>query len=833
MGLPACKVSRFLITFVVLAAIVITGVVLIGRSSSKSEIRHVLLISMDTCRADHLGCYGFQLDTTPVIDTLAEKAYLFQNVISPVPMTLPAHSSMMTGTIPPYHGVHDNLNNRLAKSNVTLAEVLKDNGFLTGAFVSSFVLNSQFGLDQGFDVYDDQFKNERTFGDLAERPGGEISDLAVNWYADNWKKKTFLFLHYYDPHTDYSPPEPFLSRFSNNPYAGEIAYTDYCIGRVVDQLKKLGIYEETLIIVTGDHGEMLGEHGEATHSYFIYKSAVRVPLIIKLPGQKTGHRIASVAGLVDIVPTIYGLLRVESPSPVQGVDLSNLWDGSPDGYESRYLYSESLTPTKYDGNSLLGIIGDRWKYIQTTRPELYDLQSDPSEARNLAYGAVEQVQTLRSLLEEIIQQQHRVADSDKDMQLSEKDIRHLESLGYVASGSVKEDFTFDQSKTDPKDLIEIHQMDARVGGLISTGDFEEAKVLCERILAEHPTLRRTHHHLARIAMEREDLDTAGMYMRRVLELDPEDAPAYSTLGVVLAKQGNVDAAVQCFKNALEINPEFLEARYNLANMLKKKGELTEAIEQLREVVKADSDLTKARRKLGETLRMQGNSVEAIEILSGTLEKEPDYAETHHNLGIAYEAIGRWEKAITCFERAIEIDVTYADAHHNLASILASHGRLDDAIEHFKQAIKYKPNYSEAQYHLGLALSMTGQTNAALVYFQNAVESKPDWLEPLNAVAWILATHPDEKVREPERAVVYAKRAVKLADEGNPAVWDTLAAAYASANRFDDAVSAARTALEIAGDNSSYIRLTREIDDRLQLYLQSESYTDPSLGNTSN
>ena len=245
------------------------------------KIRNVLLISIDTCRADHLSCYGYKSQITPNIDAVAAEGILFENVIAPIPQTLPSHSSMLTGTIPPYHRVRENVGYLADESNVTLAEILSDAGFATGAAISAFVLDSQFGINQGFDDYFDRFEKPLEDDQVLERPGGETTDVAIEWLEKNKDKRFFFFLHYYDPHTKYEPPEPFASQYASNPYAGEIAYTDHCIRQVLDKLKELGLYDSTLVIITSDHGEMLGEHGELTHMYFIYQGAIKVPLIIK------------------------------------------------------------------------------------------------------------------------------------------------------------------------------------------------------------------------------------------------------------------------------------------------------------------------------------------------------------------------------------------------------------------------------------------------------------------------------------------------------------------------------------------------------------------------
>jgi len=409
---------------------------------------------------------------------------------------------MLTGTLPPYHGVHDNIDYKLGKSNVTLAEILHRNEFTTCAIIGAFVLDSLFGLSQGFDYYNDRFERPFVANNCAQRRGGETTRFAMEWLEKHKSERFFLFLHYFDPHIDYMPPEPFASRFPDNLYAGEIAYTDYCIGEVIKKLKKLALYESALIIITSDHGEMLGEHGEKTHTYFIYQSALKVPLIFKLPGHYKARKIDDTVGIIDIVPTICALLDIETPPHIQGKDLSPYFSGKRPPSPNRHLYCESMLPTKYGANSLLGVVTDRWKYIQTTRPELYDLTEDAGETNNLIKQQPHRARILRDRLRQILEESIRGDDSDCKAVLGEEDRNRLESLGYLGDTSIREDFEFDQIKEDPKDLIDVH-------------------------------------------------------MRNML------VNALNSMGKDLAAQGKIDDAIRHYSEALRINPEYMYAHYNL------------------------------------------------------------------------------------------------------------------------------------------------------------------------------------------------------------------------------------------------------------------------------
>ena len=320
--------------------LVIAGFLLFERNINKN-MPNILLISIDTCRADYLGCYGYNRPTTPQIDDITRQGMLFQRAQTTVPMTLPAHCSMLSGLYPPTHGVRDNLGYSLDDSYVTIAELLKDYGFTTCGIVSSIVLDKKFGTHQGFDEYYDTFYPGPDGKPRDERTGQNASDLAQQFLRQHKTNPFFLFLHYFDPHLEYEPPEPFATQFADNLYAGEIAYTDQCIGKVIDTLKKLDLYDSTMIVIVGDHGEGLGDHGEASHEYFIYQSTIHIPFIIKGPEIPAGSVCSDAVSLVDIAPTILGRLNQPIPSHIQGIDLSPYFLGKSPTDQPRQVITDS------------------------------------------------------------------------------------------------------------------------------------------------------------------------------------------------------------------------------------------------------------------------------------------------------------------------------------------------------------------------------------------------------------------------------------------------------------------------------------------------------------
>ena len=562
----------FIVIFVITLAI--TGWYLYSNSGSR-RIKHIVLISMDTTRADALSCYGNWYKTTANIDALAAEGVLFENAIAPIPLTLPSHSTMLTGTTPLHHGIHDNLEYRLNDSNVTLAEILKNNGFSTCAFISSFILDSQFGLDQGFAHYDDNLGSKQTSTGINERIGGETTRLACEWIDDHHKENMFLFVHFYDPHMDYNPPEPYDSMFTDSvwgmppisqrqrSYLGEIAYTDHCLGQVIDKLKSLEIYDSTLIVITGDHGEMLGEHKEMTHAYFIYQSAVRVPLIFKLPGRSKPARIKKTVGLVDIVPAICSLLDIELSSDVQGEDISPyLLQDDPVGLQ-RHVYSETLIPTKYKCNTLLALVSDRYKYIQTTRPELYDIIEDPKERNNLIDQQPKQARLLKGRLQQIIEQTVTPDGLDNTIEFDEETLERLESLGYV-SGGIKEDFSFDQSMNDPKDLVDYHVLNMQVKPLILEEKFDEARKISEKMISLRPELYQGYLFLGHIAMAEKDYAAAITSFNKSIECDPDQHLAHGMLSEALFEHKQFDRSLFHVQESLRLKPGYFQSLNYLA-----------------------------------------------------------------------------------------------------------------------------------------------------------------------------------------------------------------------------------------------------------------------------
>ncbi|RMF85307.1 MAG: hypothetical protein D6744_01615, partial [Planctomycetota bacterium] len=389
----------------------------------------VLLISMDTTRADHLGCYGHPANPTPNIDAVAKQGALFEHCYSPAPITLPSHSSMFTSTLPFVHGVRDNGVYRLRPENLTITEVLKQQGYATAAVVGAFVLDRAFGLSQGFDEYDDVRRVDVGGTDRSRiRDADEVTDRALALLEKIGSQRFFLFVHYFDPHERYEPPPRWAGKF-DDPYLEEIAFVDEQIGRLLAGLEKAGLSDRTLVVITADHGEGRGDHDESTHGYFVYDSTLRVPLILRAPrGVPAGRRISAQVRLIDLAPTILELTGAGRLPQAQGASFVSLLQGVVTGDVPRPSYGESFFPRTYlKFSQLRSLRADGWKFIHADPPELYHVVEDPGETRNLASENVERVKQMRSALRRMITDAPRIAAAEQaSRQLSDEELRNLE-----------------------------------------------------------------------------------------------------------------------------------------------------------------------------------------------------------------------------------------------------------------------------------------------------------------------------------------------------------------------------------------------------------------------
>jgi len=721
-------------------------------SRPRPALRNVVLISIDTLRADHVSAYGFPRKATPNIDAVARDGVLFKNVRTPVPMTLPAHVSMLTGTLPPTHGLRDNLLSRLPEGTQTLATRLKARGFATGAVVSTFVLDRRFGTSQGFDSYDDRFDAVHKIGDLSERKGDEAARHATEWLDQHKDRPFFLFLHLYDPHDPYEPPEPFASQWKGDPYAGEVAFADHCVGQVTAKLHQLGLDDSTLLVITGDHGEMLGEHGEQNHGFFIYEGALRVPLVLRVPGAQGAPRQLDLpVSLIDIVPTVLSLAGAEVPKEVQGVDLSPWIAGQGAGGGARSLYAETVTPTRYYGaSSLLAIIADGWKYIETTRPELYDLRNDPAEAVNLFARERARADALGRTLAAVLAAAGRApGPAPQSAALDEEARQRLAALGYLGRGGDTSSQGFDRSKEDPKDLIGFFRQDQRLNKLVEEKKYTEARTLCDDMLRQRPGFADCHLQMSKIAAAEGNLDAARTAAAKAVAVGPKNARAHLQLAALLRERGDLDGAIAHFREALALDPSAPDTRTWLGRALAEKGQLDEAARLLGPGAVGAPESALAATQLGYVLAKQGKRAEAIASYRRALALDPGSAEAHAYLGSALASEGQWDEAITHFEIALKVRPENAELHDWLGMALREKGRTEEALAHFREAVRLGPGLAMAHFNLGRALKQQGKLDEAVPHYRRAIALDPRLAAAHNALGSALGSQGQvrEAIRE--------------------------------------------------------------------------------------
>ena len=666
----------------------------------------VVLISIDTLRADHLPAYGYRDVETPNLDALARDAVVFENAYCQVPLTLPSHTVMLTGRPPYANGVRDNVGFRLAPSTPTLATLLKGAGYATGAAVSSLALRSDRGLDIGFDFYDDRFPSDSP----DERAGPVTVGVLEKWMDTISGHPLFLFLHLYEPHTPYAPPEPFRARYASRLYDGEIAAADAAVGLFVQGLKRRRLYDDALLFFVSDHGEGLGDHGEDEHGVFLYREAIHVPLFVKLPGQRrAGERVKPPVGLVDLLPTVLAAVRLPAPPGIEGLDLLG---GHAAAASDRRVYSETVYPRLALGwSELFSLTDSGYQYIEAPRPELYDLSSDPTERRNLAPATPDPLRVLRAALLKI----PRVAASPE--RSTPEEIAKLGSLGYISVSRAP-----DTSLPDPKDRIASLKKYKHLFELFYAKKDAQVVAAAEGILADEPAMVSVWRMLA---VSRERLGSpagAARDLEKGLASCPTATPDQKSemiedLAAALVRAGDTARAERVLREALAGPLATDSMKVALAHLLSGSGRADEAARVLppaaanedasvadaRGVAAAESGRLEEARKqflaalakepdnatvllhLGMLSLRQNDAAAARDWFQRALARQPDAPGTLQALGLAQAQLGDSEGAIASWNRAIQLDPKQYDALFNLALLSGRLGRTDaarDALARF-------------------------------------------------------------------------------------------------------------------------------------------------------
>ncbi len=653
----------------------------------------VILISVDTLRADRLSCNGYGRQRTPHIDVMTKGGTLFSQVSSQVPLTLPSHVSLLTSTYPFVNGIEDN-SEQLGSSAVTLAAVLKSRGYRTAAFVGGFVLDRRFGLDQGFDFYDSPFdlrrQNGTDPGDV-KRLGEDVVRAATHWLEKDSARPFFLFLHLYDLHTPYNLPETMRARFHGAGYEAELGYVDEVLGHFWEFLLRRNLLKETLLVFTSDHGESLKEHGESTHGYFIYQSTLWVPLIIHWPDAAgaLAVRVDEPVSLLDVAPTILQFVGVSRPPQFQGRSLLALLKQKSSSPVEE-VYSESLYAyTHFDASPLRSLRLGWYKYIEAPKPEFYDLARDPGETQNLYLLKSALALTFRQRLLSL-RSRFRSEHHAESKALSPEAVERLNSLGYAVVSTAHSNSP--DSRPDPKNRIEDYEKYGRAIAVASSGRLGEANALLRQLLAKDRglldvriSLGLNHQKLGQHAEALQDF-------QEVLKKDPANILAHFNLGVSYFELHRVDEAMKELEEALVVAPYYTRAEELLGiSWLQKK------------------DYERARAHFNHILRVAPG----------------DYA-AHYNLGVLATLEGRWEEGERHLRSALATDPESAEAHNSLGSLYLRRGDLDRARNEFAQALRLQPNFAWAHYNLGLVFRQQGKNDEAARAFRQALAADPQF-----------------------------------------------------------------------------------------------------------
>lgn len=567
---------------------------------------NLLLITLDTTRADRLGAWGGPEGLTPVLDDLAAQSVVFERAYAPVPITLPSHTSLMTGLYPPEHGLRVNSGlNRLGAAVPVLSEQLRNRGYATGAFLGAFVLDRRFGLDRGFDVYDDRMEEAHgpTPGDAhghKMRIGERVVDAALAWFNARPKKPFFCWVHLFDPHTPYHPrPELFGEKYVDRPYDAGIAYVDRQIGRLLQHLRDNGLDQKTIVVVVGDHGESLDEHGERTHGFTLYDATLHVPAMIHWPGAEAPvRRIAAPISLVDFYPTLLAELAPGTKVECSGRNLLPACHGAE--LPAVPLYAESNHPFEEIGAApLRSLVTEKWKYIRSPRRELYDLAGDPEELRNVAADQVDLVKELDGRLQEL--ESSFVLKEPVTMVMGAHERRKLASLGYAGGGATPN--VCESQWPDIKDVLPYYYQYTDAQELIGTQRLKEADASLTKVVAAVPNFFQAWYNLGYCRERLGDFEGAEAAYRRAVEIDG-NATAQTTLGEFYLSRGQVEQAIPPLEAAVGLQPDLLRALFMLGEAYRRQERWDEARKQYLDVLAADPSFEPARKSL-ETLPEDG------------------------------------------------------------------------------------------------------------------------------------------------------------------------------------------------------------------------------------
>jgi arylsulfatase A-like enzyme/tetratricopeptide (TPR) repeat protein len=637
--------------------------------------RAIVLITIDTLRADRVGVYGSPRGLTPALDRFATDSVRFDAAIAQVPLTLPSHATLLTGLRPTTHGVRTNDGFKLPDEVPTLAERLRAASYQTAAFVAAFPLRRSTGLARGFDHYDDAF-----LGTRQERRADEVFDAATSWLSDRTGARVFLWVHLFDPHTPYAAPSDVAARYASAPYDAEVAYTDREVGRFLETLRSLGVYDDSIIAIAADHGEALGDHGERTHGTFVYDSTVRVPLLIRMPGV-AARTVADPVELTDVTPTLAAAARVRLPSS-DGIDLRPLMSGAG-GDLDRAAYTES-----YYQNVLLGwsplraVRTARWKFIDAPRPELYDLATDPGEHDNVASAQSRLAIGLSAALPPPVPAGSRASAPGADPADAGDRLR---SLGYFSGRTASSAAT----GVDPKDRIELwgHLEDALE---LTPTDPSAAERALRKALAIEPSNGLALKYLGDLRYRTARYADAVAHYRASIDAGFEHPDAFLNLGSAALRTGDTRAAREALERGLEMDPEAGDAWNQLGTIHAGDGRFADARRAFDRALQLRDSDAEPRYNLALVARAEGRHDEATRLLAEAIARRPDYVEALVARGDLLLEQGHADAALASYRRALAARDTDLQAMFGAARAAATLGIQAEARRHYQRFLRLAP-----------------------------------------------------------------------------------------------------------------------------------------------
>lgn len=825
--------------------------------TGKSTGRNVLFITYDTTRLDRFGCYGHTGGLTPATDALAKRGVVFENAYAQAPLTLVSHACMMTGLFPKEHGIRDNGSAPLADSHPTLAGLFKNKGYKTGAFVASYVLDKRFGLARGFETYDDDMGKVEFGAHIIERqrPANQVTDRALAWLDANKAGPFFAWVHYYDPHGPYEPPEEFKKKHPNA-YDAEIAFMDSQTKRLTDWLEANKLTGNTTIVVVADHGESLGEHGEKGHALFVYDISIHVPFIIVDPAIKAGTRTDTFVEVADVFPTLLDLFGMPPVDTVTSRCLSPLLNGEKMSDQDCYSETHCLF-NSHNFAEQRCLTTRQWKYISTTKPELFDVKADPGELKNLI---AEKPDIAKEMLGKLLDRfDSWKPGKTKPATQSEETRKALESLGYVSGGGRTSNEFLTQDLPDPKDMLPLLNQLQEANSRIDANRHLDAIPLLEDAVSKSPKSFMIHYTLGATYLKLHRLEEAIASLERGLKLETKFPPLFVSMGDALMegnktqealqnyiaslatddanplvyvrigqchkKLNQIEKAVEAFKKAIAIRSDYAEALYELGYIMAEAGKSDEAVKFYRDAVAAAPTEAPTRYNLALALIRTGKLPDAERELREAVKLKDDYGDAWVNLGICLGMQNRFKDAVEPLLRAAAIPASSAEAYLNLGVTYSKMNNVEQAAAHYEKAIEYKPGHVAATESLVRLYIQQHRIGDAIRVLQAGVAAARDNLKFTNMLSEMLSTAQDDRLRDGATALRLIIPACEASQYQIPGLLATLAAAYAETGDFEKAVEFAGKAISgaEAANQKSVVDFVRP---QLEQFKKQQPYRNP-------